>query len=201
LLLSSEGTPGQEYLHSRGLTEGTWHTYRLGYGRMFHPVRRQNMEAIFIPWFGEDGKTITAIQHRFLDLALEKGERYTLKPGSEPILFGLQAVSPAQTLVIVEGEFNAMSLHQIGAQALSVGSESNARNEGALSILRRMLPAYQQVVMWFDKPDKSQQLAVELAEEGLFRKEKIRTLAHELDANELLVGGELSEVKEKYSLD
>ena len=94
LLFSSEGAPGQEYLHTRGLAEDTWRTFRLGYGRTFHPLRRQNMEAIFIPWFGEDGKTITAIQHRFLDPTLEKGERYTLKPGSEPILFGLQAVIP-----------------------------------------------------------------------------------------------------------
>ena len=34
-------------------------------------------------------KTISAIQHRFIDPSLEKGERYTLKPGSEPILFDL----------------------------------------------------------------------------------------------------------------
>jgi DNA primase len=89
LLESDEGTEGQAYLLSRGLIEATWRTYRLGYGRTFHPTRRKNLEAIFVPWFGEDGKTITAIQHRFLDSTLEKGERYALKPGSEPILFGL----------------------------------------------------------------------------------------------------------------
>jgi len=170
LLLSGEGTPGQAYLRSRGLTEDTWRTYRLGNGRTFHLIRQQNMEAIFIPWFGEDGKTITAIQHRFVDPTVEKGERYTLKPGSEPILFGLQAVRPAQTLVIVEGEFNAMSLHQIGSQALSMGSESNVGNEKALSILQGLLPAYEQALVWFDNPDKGQQLASGLAEQGLFRK-------------------------------
>ena len=193
LLRSSEGKPGQAYLGSRGLTEATWRTYQLGYGRTFHPTRRQNMEAIFIPWFEEDGKTITAVQHRFCDPSLGKGERYALKPGSEPILFGLQALAPAQTLVIVEGEFNCMSLHQIGVQALSIGSESNARNEKALSILQGVLPAYEQVLVWFDNPDKGQQLARGLAEQGLFRKEKIRIFTHELDANELLVAGTLSD--------
>jgi len=56
------------------------------------------------------------------------------------------------------------------------------------------LPAYEQALVWFDNPDKGQQLASGLAEQGLFRKEKIRTFAHELDANELLVSGELGDV-------
>ncbi len=201
LLLGREGLSGRAYLLSRGLSEATWQSYRLGYGRTFHPTRGKNMEAIFIPWLGEDGKTITAIQHRFLDPSLEKGERYVLKPGSEPILFGLPAFAPccaaapplgaAQRLVIVEGELNAMSLHQIGMQALSVGSESNVGNVKALSILQERLPDYEQVIVWFDKPEYGQHFADLLAEAGLFRKEKIHILAHELDANEWLQRGEL----------
>jgi len=62
-----------------------------------------------MPWFGKDTTSITALQHRFLDPSLEKGERYTLKPGSQPLLFGLQAfgspLGAAQTLFVVEGEY------------------------------------------------------------------------------------------------
>lgn len=193
LLLSREGAVGQKYLLSRGLDEETWRTYQLGFGRTIRPLLRGNEEAIFIPWFSGDGKTISAIQHRFIDPALEKGQRYTLKPGSEPILFGLQALQPAACLFVVEGEFNCMSLHQADAQALSVGSQSNIGNIQARLLLRQYMPDYERVIVWFDNPDYGKWVAGWLAEEGLFRKENVRSVAHEMDANELLVAGGLED--------
>jgi hypothetical protein len=150
------------------------------------------MEAVFIPWFAGDGKTICAVQHRFIVPSLERGERYTLKPGSKPVLFGLHALAPAQTLAIVEGEFNCMSLHQIGTPALSFGSESNIGHPKALAELGEHLPNYEQVVVWFDRPESGQQVVSWLGDEGLFRKGKIQIISHGLDANELLGQGQLA---------
>ena len=194
LLLSREGTPGQTYLRQRSLLPATWNTYRLGFGRTFHPLRRQNQAAIFIPWLTQDQAAIMAIRHRFTATDLAKHERYALKPGSEPLLFGLHALQPAPTLIVVEGEFNCMALHQSGVQAVSLGSESNRYNDAALAQLRDLLPRYERVLVWLDNLDYAQAVREQLAETAPFRKEKIRAVAHELDANDFLVRGELADV-------
>ncbi len=199
LLGSREGSVGQGYLHARGLDGETWHTYGLGFGGAFHPVRREFRDAIFIPWLDLDGTSITAIQHRFIDPDLGKGERYSQKPGSEPLLFGLQALGSrgagdefgAETLCIVEGEINYMSLHQCGVEALSVGSEVNAGNERTLTLLQKQLPGYQRLIFWFDNPAYAEQAAARLDGQGPFRKENMHHISLPLDANQLLADGEL----------
>ncbi len=136
-----------------------------------------------------------AIRHRFMATDLAKHERYALKPGSEPLLFGLHALQPAPTLIVVEGEFNCMALHQSGVQAVSLGSESNRYNDAALAQLRDLLPRYERVLVWLDNLEYAQAIQrTELAETAPFRKEKIRAVAHELDANDFLVRGELADV-------
>jgi DNA primase len=197
-LLSERGIEGQAYLTRRGFTEATWRAYRIGFGTTFHPLHGENKEAIFIPWYAPDGRTIYAIQHRFLDPSLEKSERYTMKAGSSPLLFGLQALAPAENLFIVEGEFNGMALHQVGQQAVSVGSETNRINQRALTLLHEHMISYEQVMVWFDNPVYGQQFADRLTKTMHFRK-KIRVVdVLGPDANEMLVAGELAEVVETF---
>lgn len=195
-LFGDVGESGRAYLGSRGLTEETWRTYQLGFGRTFHPGQRENQDAIFLPWFAPDLQTITAIQHRFLGPGLGHGERYCLKPGSEPILFGLQALriplAAAETLFVVEGEFNCMSLQQSGLQALSVGSAANVGNAQRFALLNEMLMSFERVILWFDDAAAGRALAQRLETQGPFRKEKILSVAPRWDANRLLVAGELS---------
>lgn len=87
-----------------------------------------------------------------------------------------------------------MALHQSGVQALSLGSEANVGNDQALCLLQEHLPDYERVIVWFDNRVYAQQIALRIGEIGLFRKEKMRTFSHELDANDLLMAGELGEV-------
>jgi hypothetical protein len=199
-LMGSEGAVGRAYLRQRGLDEATWDTYRLGFGHAYHPTRREQRDAIFLPWFGPDGKTITAIQHRFIDPDLGKGQRYCHKPGSEPLLFGLQALGSGdaghenrpETLCIVEGEFNCMSLHQSGVAALSVGSEANAGSDRTLAMLQNHALGYERLLVWCDDPTRAEQMAARLAAGGPFREEHTRVVSSLYDANELLVAGELA---------
>lgn len=192
LLLSSDGTEGQAYLRGRDLHEETWRTYKLGFGRRFHPVNHENRPAIFIPWLSPDGRTINAIQHRFIEAGLAKHERYSLKPGSLPLLFGLHALRPAETLVIVEGEVNCMSLRQIGVQALSVGSETNIGSAQARALLQAQITPYVRVMIWFDDPTYSDKMASWLTEAEPFREKRILPIHAQADANDLLVGGQLA---------
>jgi len=194
LLLSRQGVEGQAYLAARGLHEATWRTYQVGFGHTFHPVHRQNQAAIFLPWYSADGSSIYAIQHRFIDPSLAKGERYGMKRGSQPLLFGLQALAPAEQVIITEGEFNCMALHQVGHQTISVGSETNRTNEQVIRLLHNQLAVYEQVVVWFDKPAYGQQFADRLTHEMPFRKEIRVVDVAGPDANELLMTGELMEL-------
>lgn len=194
LLLSEKGSPGQSYLLERGLSEQTWRDYQVGYGTTYHPLRQQNMDAIFMPWFAADATSILAIQHRFIDASLKKDERYTLKPGSTPMLFGLQALQPAQALIVVEGEFNCMALHQLGVQAISVGSQSNARRGDVLPFLTEQLDSYERVIFWFDELDVAQQAIEGLRKQQPFREEKVSAISNDHDANDLLMSGELNAV-------
>jgi hypothetical protein len=84
-----------------------------------------------------------------------------------------------------------MSLHQSGVEALSVGSEANAGNERTLCLLQKQLPGYQRLIFWFDNPAYAEQAASRLDGQGPFRTEHMRSVSLPLDANELLIAGEL----------
>ena len=191
-LFGADGGAGREYLHQRGLTEPTWRTFQLGYGTTFHPLHQKNEPAIFIPWLSADGQRVAALRHRFMDPNLPKQERYSLKPGSHTVIFGLHALRPAKHLIVVEGEFNCMALHQAGVVAISLGSQTGAQHHATLDRLIEILPPYPEVVIWFDDPQQGQRLADRLSEAGPFRKEKMQVIAsHSLDANEMLYQGEI----------
>lgn len=194
LLCHEQGSVGQDYLRQRGLLPEMWHTYKLGYGQTFHPVRRQQQAAIFLPWVTADGTHITAIQHRFIEPSLAKHERYSFKAGSSPLLFGLHALTPAETLVIVEGEFNCMALHQVGYQAVSVGSESNQATGHRMEILIESLPRYDHILVWFDQPAYGDDFAERISEAVPIRTRISVIEQTEFDANELLITGELAEI-------
>ena len=84
-----------------------------------------------------------------------------------------------------------MSLHQCGVETLSVGSEVNVGNERTLCLLQKQLPGYQRLIFWFDNPAYAEQAAARLDGQGPFRKENMRSVSLPLDANELLIAGEL----------
>lgn len=199
-LLSREGAAGQHYLLGRGLMPETWYTYQLGFGTSFHPWQQCQMPAIFIPWFTSDGAAISAMQHRFFDPTLAKAERYALKPGSQPLVFGLQALTPADLVVVVEGEFNGMTLHQVGLPALSIGSETNRNHHHTLALLQTQLAPYPQIAVWLDQPAAGQHLAELLQHSQPVRKEIMVIDSHGQDANELLCTDDLYTFLQALSL-
>ncbi|MCC6453300.1 MAG: toprim domain-containing protein [Caldilineaceae bacterium] len=191
-LFSADGGAGREYLQQRGLLETTWRTFRLGYGTTFHPLHQRNEPAIFIPWLSADDQRVEALRHRFIDPKLPKQERYSLKPGSHTVIFGLHTLRPAQHLTVVEGEFNCMALHQVGLATVSLGSQTGAQQQATLERLIELLPQYKTVTIWLDDLHQGQRLADRIIKAEPFRKEKVQVLAsHSYDANDLLRKAEL----------
>lgn len=192
-LWSEDGGAGRDYLAARGIHERTARIYGLGFGATFHPRRQKNLPAIFLPWYHDDGKRIRALQHRFIDADIAKHERYTMKVGSQLFLFGMNALRPAKTVAVVEGEFNCMALHQRGIMALSVGSETNVRNPHTLAVLRRRLGGCSTVVVWLDRQELAAQLVTQLRSSPSFQEKTLHVVADQQDANDHLVAGTLED--------
>lgn len=164
----------QEYLLGRGLESHTWLQYGLGYrADVSVPGTRgkQVAPALVIPWRSRAG--IYALRYRFLQP--QEGRKLTAEKGSQFAgkLYGGQALPdwvtmPAPdghvgvqqycTLLLVEGEINAMSCWQVAGEThlhvLSLGSEGQAIPPAALPLIKR----YGQVLVWADKEKIAQGL-------------------------------------------
>jgi hypothetical protein len=169
LLWGEGGEAARAYLEERGLHSGTWLTYALGYtlsAALPGTDGKQRAPALAIPWLVAG--QVRAIRYRFLEV-----QRYTDTKGKEPaekqtaqagsgfagVLFGGQALEREQAesrvLVLLEGEINAMSVHQVastaGVDVLSVGSES----QSLTSAMVQALSHYRQIFCWFDRPERA----------------------------------------------
>jgi hypothetical protein len=136
---------------------------------------------------------VIAISYRFID-NLEP--RYWAKPGSRRIVFGMaQRQHGEGTLIICEGEFNAMSIAQVCLEelpridVLSFGGETQSRPD----VLRKIAKDYGTVIVWKDKPEKASGLRSDLG-----RHDDIALCSPEIegtkyDANALLQRGWLGD--------
>lgn len=174
LLDQVAGQPGREYLTRRGLLPVTWEAFNLGF-RVDAPLPgtlgKLRAAAVVIPWFVAG--RLAALRYRFLEAQTyidaddkeRKDVRLAAESGSQFAgrMFGGQNVlldaAPRRTLVICEGEINAMSIWQAAndshVDVLSVGSESAGVTRNAAG----KLAAYRRVIVWLDDPQKAQQAA------------------------------------------
>lgn len=191
LLLSDKGQVGQKYLMQRGLHRGTWYAWNLGFAFVYDSKAKRNRPAISIPWLDMDacGEVITAVKYRFIDYEPE-GLRYTSLTGSKPLLFGLWDVTKSHTtLLLVEGEINALSLWQCAPKGISVisfGSEGG----GQAPVLHVFAKKYESVFIWCDDATRAKQYQSMLARPC----QKIQSLnigGNKLDANWLIQKKEL----------
>lgn len=183
---------------------GTWHA-----SERRHLVEPQ--PAIVIPWY-RAGK-LCAVRYRFLQTheytdvdGQPRKAKLTSVPGSDftGLLYGGHMLPafctmPAnenghnaealRTLVIVEGELNAMSIWQIAEawrwDVLSLGSESQKLPDGG----RRLAERYDRTIVWMDKPEIAKSVMVQIAGAVAVSSPIIEDRA--MDANDLLKMGEL----------
>ena len=149
-------SPGAAYFEGRGITLETCKRFRLGYvpNHLGRPV-------VAIPWFDDLGN-ITAVKYRYLKAWTNeqgKPQRYTAEKGSTALLFGLIGCKGSDTLVVVEGEINALSLAQsVPFDVVSIGSEQNSKGLDALTELVKV-KGYSRLLFWFDKSKNAEEAA------------------------------------------
>lgn len=208
------------YLESRGLDAMTAVFFGLGYrpdaplpGTWDAQRRCSIMEpqpAVVMPWM-RSGR-IVAARYRFLDTHRYKdtnGKERTVKQssiaGSEfsGILYGGHVLpefcsmpvdgkcaESLRTLVMCEGEMNAMSIWQAAQSwrwdVLSLGSESQKPTQAALDFAGR----YGRVIIWMDRSIIARQLMSMIAGSVAINSPVVEDKA--LDANDLLQSGQLA---------
>ncbi len=151
-------SPGASYLSGRGLNPETWKRFNLGY-RADTPIPgtegKMRAPAIVMPWYGRTG--VVGIRYRFLQS--HSGIKQTAMYDSVfKGMFGKQAIdkypSSINTLVICEGEINAMSIWQVtqgwGWSVLSLGSQDTHMPAAAVEYAKQ----FGRVLVWMDMREK-----------------------------------------------
>jgi len=147
---------GRAYLVNRGLLPTTWRAWGLGYARVWHPRLKALAPAITLPW--QAGGNIQAVQYRFIVPGLAKQDRFSQRKGGERTLFGLDLRKGRETLILTEGELNAVSLWQVAhtqADVLSFGSQEGIVNGRTQRLARAIADEYERVFIWLDEKPRA----------------------------------------------
>lgn len=165
-----------EYLHSRGLTDETIAAYKV--------AASPNDDEIVFP-FLRGGELINV---KYLKLDRPDGKKQVRQEKeAEPCLFGWQAISDrARSVVLAEGEIDAMTWQQMGFPALSVWS--GAGNVQWIENEWDRLSRFDRIYVAFDADEAGQAGAKAVVERlGRARCRVVSTI-HK-DANECLQRG------------
>ena len=114
-------------------------------------------------------------------------KQITVSPDCEPILFGWQAISPdARTLVITEGELDAMSLYQYGHEAVSIPFGVN--NDKWIDADYDHLTIFDEIFLCMDDDEPGRKAAKAFADKLGINRCRLVKLPRK-DANQCLMDG------------
>lgn len=166
---------GVSFFASRGLTEDTARRFRCG----------SNDRAVSMPAYREG-------RLRFVKYRDMHEKRFYAERGAKPCLWGWQALPRGTTtLVLTEGELDAMSASQMGTPALSLpqGAGEGRKLDWLEEEMGRLL-AFERIVLALDGDEAGQQTAAALAARLSGADVSILRWPEGVkDANELLVAG------------
>lgn len=181
LLLSTKGTVGQQYLQKRGITIETAAACNLGLVST-SDAKGGYSWAISLPWY--QGDLVTAIQYRFIEPREQRYTRFSYKSYFGETVLYQPPLKNSGKLVIVEGEFNALSIWQtLFYDVVSIGSQNISQK--TVKALRSLAERYKHINVWCDEKNATEAILALLEGKG----EGIQSKA---DANEMLQNGDLA---------
>ena len=152
-----------EYYRQRGISEATATRFMLGYEPSFTAYEgdeqgnsvKRTWQALIIP------TSRTSYAARNTDPAADKKNRWRKSKGGAS-LFNVRVLQEAQKpIYIVEGELDAISIIEVGGEALGLGSTDNWRK--LVALLEKQKPA-QPLIIALDNDADGQKTSGELAE-------------------------------------
>ena len=162
--------PVIKYLHRRGFTDETIKYFRIG---------AEDADTVMLPYYRND--ELVNVKYRSIS---DKKKMRTEKE-AEPILFNRDSIQD-ERLVICEGEYDAMALHQYAVEAVSV--PMGAGNHQWIETEWEYLETFETICLCFDNDAAGQMNAREIAKKLGEWRCRLVTLPKK-DANECLVSG------------
>lgn len=145
-----------DYFKKRGINPEVIARFTLGYEPAFKTKEGGNYatwKAVIIP------TSPTSYTVRNTDPASDKGNRVRKRGASQ--LFNNQALQSGKPVYVVEGEFDALSLVEAGAEALALGSTANV--EQLIKNLKREPPAGG-IILSLDNDKEGQEASEKLSQ-------------------------------------
>lgn len=138
----------REYLQGRGLSEKIVAGSGLGSVPADDPEWGYYTGHISIPYRNRDGVTVGI---RFRNVwAGDSRPKYTQQAGEATLPYGLPTLGwDSRSVVITEGEIDALTLHQLGIPAIAIPGVNNWKSH-----YRYLLDGYERIVVWGD-PDEA----------------------------------------------
>lgn len=191
------GRVARAYLAKRGITMATADRFFVGAHMAWDRQLHQERPALSLPW--ANGDVVEAVKYRFVEVPAG-GMRFTSEGGSTfGGVFGRNAYSGGYgVLVVVEGELNAMSVHQVARQAgwpvdcVSMGGEGGALSNATVALVADLATDFNRVLVWLDKPEYAAALRDAVPGARALRSH-VDGDGVKWDANELLQNGMLVE--------
>jgi hypothetical protein len=142
LLWEPAGAIALKYLRGRGLEDETIRQARLGWGQRIALPRRSgegtwSLSGVVVPWF-DHGDRLALVKVR--RLGLFNGPKYIEVFRDRPLIYpGPRSIRPGGTLIICEGEFDALLLGQelagLDVDVGTLGSASSNPDPAAIDLL------------------------------------------------------------------
>jgi twinkle protein len=160
------------WLERRGLTAATIAAFQIG--------ATPDDGAVILPYL-RDGELVNTKTRGIADKKMWQAK------DAEPCLFGWHLIDPkARSIVITEGEFDAMVLHQAGIPALSCNQ--GAGNHQWIDADWERLQRFSDIVLCYDMDDAGRKGAAEVANRLGLDRCRMARLPHK-DANDMLMAG------------
>lgn len=188
---SIDHTAVRYLMKSRAISERSYNRFKIGSRRILS-IKEDHLS---LPYYNHDQTAVYGIRYRRVGHG--KKRRYMKAPGSTPALFGLHlCTEPTQTLIVIEGEINAISVDQ----ALNTPQLSNTAHVvsyGAQKGLKSALPCqqltelieryqYQTIISWADNIQSAAAVATVVEKIKATKATQVNCIATKKDANQWL---------------
>ncbi|HSH81236.1 MAG TPA: primase-helicase zinc-binding domain-containing protein [Herpetosiphonaceae bacterium] len=193
------GAPGRTYLSARGIDPYTAYCSLLGFSAVSPPWNEEQQRqaggpSITMPYIRHVDDAIMAVRYRRINT---DEDRYINMAGSTVRLFGLHLLNwNASTLVVIEGELNAISVWQAakGMDLAVVSIGGHSLPEQVLGDVGRLSARFQHCIVWCDEPDKAQKLRAAVTSPTVQARRSPTPNGKKIDANDMLQRGLLGEL-------
>lgn len=129
--LNSPGNPGLVYMQARGLSLETLNRFKVGYASKWKHPKTKHLEKVpFSPRVIIPTSPTSYLARDIRDAKTLKDseKRYTKSKVSSVRVFNAEVLKNAkETVFVVEGEIDAMSISEVGGLSVGLGSASNTR--------------------------------------------------------------------------